>query len=401
MNYKPIKINFIPMFYRLNKNGKCVIKCRLRYNDEKIEFSTGIFIIPESWNRKNQNVHPPNQENDFINSELSLIKNKLNQAFLLLKVQEKSFTLEDVILIFKGETPKKEKGLISYFESYLEKKKKLIDIEIKDSTWKKFNYVLNDVKSFIEWKFQKKDIELNKVDKFFLDDFEYFLKTEKRQSQVTINKVIQRLKGIFKLAYDEKFIDSLMFQGHKAKRVNKTIVYLSHEELNKIESHIFHQERLEKIRDLFIFCCYTGLPYNEMANLKKENISVSFDNNLWIKIKREKTQGNLSIPMLPKAIEIMEKYQNENSELVFNLISNQKFNSYLKEIAFIIGINKNLTHHVARKTFASTILLYNDVSIEVVSKLLGHSKISITQEYYAEVADKKISSVINELSKKL
>jgi hypothetical protein len=102
MNYKPLKINFIPMFYRLNKYGKCVIKCRLRFNDEKIEFSTGIFIIPESWNRKNQNVHPPNQENDYINSELSLIKNKLNQAFLLLKVQEKSFTLEDVILIFKG-----------------------------------------------------------------------------------------------------------------------------------------------------------------------------------------------------------------------------------------------------------------------------------------------------------
>jgi len=154
------------------------------------------------------------------------------------------------------------------------------------------------------------------------------------------------------------------------------------------------------IQDLFIFCCYTGLAYNEMVNLEKQNIQLGFDNINWIQMKREKTQRQLSIPILPKAQEIIYKYLTESNR-IFPSISNQKFNSYLKEIAAIIGIEKRLTHHTVRKTFASTVLLYNDVPMEIVSELLGHSNMTITQESYWKIVQKKVSEAIKNLAEKL
>nr|WP_317173151.1 site-specific integrase [Flavobacterium soyangense] len=150
------------------------------------------------------------------------------------------------------------------------------------------------------------------------------------------------------------------------------------------------------IQNLFIFCCYTGLAYNEMTNLKKNNIQIGFDMRNWIQMKREKTQRQISIPILPKAQEIIDKYS-KDSDYIFPSISNQKFNSYLKEIAAITGIEKRLTHHTARKTFASTVLLYNDVPMEIVSELLGHSNMTITQESYGKIVQKKVSKEIKKL----
>jgi len=138
-----------------------------------------------------------------------------------------------------------------------------------------------------------------------------------------------------------------------------------------------------------VFSCYTGLPYRELMNLKQSNIIKGFDGNLWIKMKREKTSKELSIPLLPKALVILENYS--NNDQVFPRISNQKYNSYLKEIADLVGIDKRLTTHMARRTFASTVLLFNDVPMEIVSELLGHSSMKITQDSYGKVVQKKIS----------
>ena len=166
-------------------------------------------------------------------------------------------------------------------------------------------------------------------------------------------------------------------------------MFLSPEELESLEQHKFTQSRLQFIKDLFVFSCYTGLPYRELMNLKQSNIVIGFDDNLWIKMKREKTSKELSIPLLPKALEILNKYSNEG--LVFPRISNQRYNSYLKEIAVIVGFEKRLTTHMARRTFASTVLLYNDVPMEIVSELLGHSSMKITQDSYGKVVQKRIS----------
>nr|WP_315167541.1 tyrosine-type recombinase/integrase [uncultured Flavobacterium sp.] len=273
-------------------------------------------------------------------------------------------------------------------------------LEIKQSTYDKFVYVGKDLEAFIKYKYKKSDVSLLELNLQFLDDFDYFLKTMKNQKQVTINKEIQRLRTPIKRAISEGYLDRDPFILHKSKTVRKEIVFLAAEELKILENTLFKQKRLDVIRDLFIFCCYTGLAYNEMSNLEKQNIQIGFDNVNWIQMKREKTNRQISIPILPKAQNIIEKYLTE-SNLIFPPISNQKFNSYLKEIAFITGIEKRLTHHIARKTFASTVLLYNEVPMEIVSELLGHSNMTITQESYGKIVQKKVSEAMVKLKSKI
>jgi integrase len=152
------------------------------------------------------------------------------------------------------------------------------------------------------------------------------------------------------------------------------------------------------VKNLFVFCCYTGLAYNEMASLKRAHIQKGFDGNEWIQMKRKKTGKIVSVPLLPRAKEVLQHYAN-SSELMLPKISNQKINSYLKEMGAILGIQKRITHHTARKTFASTVLLNNDVPMEVVSEILGHSSIKITQEYYGKIVQKRISEEMKRIGR--
>ena len=145
----------------------------------------------------------------------------------------------------------------------------------------------------------------------------------------------------------------------------------------------------------------TGLGFTEMINLKTSDIIKGFDGELWLDIRRNKTQKSYRVPLLQQAKNILELYRNESREAVFPRLSNPKFNAYLKEVAAVVGIEKNLTHHIARKTFATTVLLYNDVPMEIVSELLGHSKISTTQEHYAKVVQRKVSEEMKTLATKL
>ena len=229
----------------------------------------------------------------------------------------------------------------------------------------------------------------------FLSDFEFYLKTEKQIGQITINKIIQRFRKPIKIAVSEGYLVRDPFMLHKSKSVRTQVVFLSPEELQQFEEYEFSQPRLRFVQDLFIFSCYTGLPYNELMHLEHKHIVKGFDGNLWIQMKREKTSKELSIPLLPKAEVILNKY--DGDIFVFPRISNQRYNSYLKEIAAIVGIEKRMTTHMARRTFATTVLLYNDVPMEVVSKLLGHSNMKITQDSYGKIVQKKISDEMEKL----
>lgn len=386
---------------RLNKNNQVPLRCRITYLSKRKIFSMGIFVNPKNWNSSKQMAIPINTENNQINTELSLIKQEINQAFLYLKVQEKSFDVEDIFKQYKGETISKDYGLLEFYQLYLEKQKKLVGLEIKQVTWNKFDYIKNDIEEFIKDYYKKLDIKLKDLDFQLITEFEFYLKTEKKHKQITINKALQRFKKVIKQATIGKYIDNNPFEEHKPKKVISKIVFLTKEELERLENYHFSSKTLNVVKDCYLFCCYTGLAYKEMFELKKENIINNQDDNLWIFMKREKTDRNISVPLvLPKALEIAKKYQSE-SEYILPRISNQSFNRLLKEIASTLNINKNFTHHTARKTFASTILLNNDIPMEVVSKLLGHSKISTTQEYYADVLPNKLVEQMKKLSIKL
>jgi len=395
MHQEKISILFVINQAKTNQKGICPIYCRITINKERKQFSTGNSINPKDWNSKKQLAESKQIDYKVLNGQLSLIKQKINNIYFKLQIENATIKVDDIIDSYFQKPSKKEDSVISYLNKDLEKLKKLIGKDLKLSTWNKFNYAYNDVASFIKFSFKKKDIPLNELNLNFLEEFEYYLKTEKNNKQVTINKAIQRFRKPIKNAISEGYLDKDPFLMYKAIRVKKEIVFLTSDELNKLENYSFEQTRLNQVRDLFVFCCYTGLAYNEMTNLKSDNISIGFDNMEWIQMKREKTSKQIAIPILPKAKSILNKYDNTLPKF-----SNQKVNSYLKEIAAIVGINKNITHHIARKTFASTILLYNDVPMEIVSELLGHSNMTITQESYGKIVQKKVSDAIINLSKK-
>jgi integrase/recombinase XerD len=400
MTTDTFKILFVQGKFRTNKKNQSPLYCRLTLNGIRKQFSIGIYIETDYWDAKNQLVLKSHKSSTLYNSQIEAIKSKFNSIFLILKLEGNFFTLQDIHDKYFGKELKKNEFVFSYYKQYLSKIKKLVGKQIKDSTYNKFVYVGNHLESFLKWKYKKTDFLLNDLNQQFLDDFEYYLKTEKEQEQVTINKTIQRFRKPIKQAISEGYLDKDPFILHKTKTVRKTVVFLTSEELKTFEETVLVQKRLSMIQDLFVFCCYTGLAYIEMSNLEKRHIQLGFDGCNWIQMKREKTQRQISIPILPKAQNIIDKYTSERNT-IFPSISNQKFNSYLKEISAITGIDKRLTHHIARKTFASTVLLYNDVPMEIVSELLGHSNMTITQESYGKVVQKKVSEEMKKLKLKI
>ena len=178
---KNIRITFVLAKSRLNQLGKCSIRCRITHEKKRYEFSTGLFVKPKEWFNSAQEVRPSSKDNDFINTQLSLIKQKINQAFLFLQLLEEEFDVEDIYNYYRGDTiNKKLTGVIEFYNDYLDKLKKLISKDFKFKTYRKFEEILNDVRQFILIKYKKKELSLSKLDYNFIENFEFYLKTERK-----------------------------------------------------------------------------------------------------------------------------------------------------------------------------------------------------------------------------
>jgi site-specific recombinase XerD len=254
------------------------------------------------------------------------------------------------------------------------------------------------------------DIYLSQLSYKFLIGFEKFLREyqpddhHKPCGQNTIMKHIERLRKVVNMAIKYEWLEKDPFINFKPNFIRTSREFLTIAELTAIEDKKLSISRLNQIRDLFVFSCYTGLSYIDVYNLTPQNISLGIDNNHWLSTSRKKTEQPVKIPLLPKALEIIEKYKAHPKVLatgkLLPVYSNQRLNSYLKEIADLCGIKKNLTFHIARHTFATTITLTNGVPIETVSKLLGHASIRTTQ-IYAKVIEQKLGEDMNVLKAKL
>ena len=394
-NYK-LAVLFFLQRNRTNKMGKCPIRCRITFLKTRKEFSTGIFIIPDDWDSGKQKASPPSTENTLLNNKLSLIHQQIDKAFLMLQILPNDFDVDDIYRKYKGEDSKEEISILGAYDLHNEKTKKLIGIDFNELSWSRYLESRRKVSLFITKFYKRKDVKLKDLDLKFIKDLEYFFKIDLKLKQATVYRSIQRVKKIIQFAIAENYLKKDPFHLYKNKKYKTVIVYLTDEELKRLEKHTFNQIRLQQVKDLFIFCCYTGLAYTEMTTLTTNNIEVGFDGNEWIQMIRKKTNRVISIPVLPKAKEILEKYENELPKT-----SNQKFNSYLKEISALLSIDKKLTHHIARKTFATTVLLYNDVPMEIVSELLGHSNVKVTQASYAKVVQQSVSKEMKKVHSKL
>jgi integrase len=281
-----------------------------------------------------------------------------------------------------------------------------MDSVLKPGTMKNYYTTEKYLNRFLFEKLKTNDIYLKQLNYRFITDFEYYLrnyKNSKRQLMLTNNGVmkhLERLKKIINLSIKLEWIIKNPFQKFQLKFDKYDRQYLTERELGLLENTYFKQERLERVKDIFIFSCYTGLSYIDVKELTIHQIVKRMDNKYWIHTKREKTNEVVKIPILPKGLEIIEKYKHmselSNETKLLPLCSNQKTNSYLKEIMKACRIHKNVTFHVARHTFATTVMLTNGVPLETVSKLLGHTKLSTTQ-IYARVLDTKINEDIDNL----
>lgn len=397
-----IKVLFFLYKNKRNKQNKAPIYCRLTLDKKRRHFSTGFFIPLDDWNVTTHSVRESNNLANPINTKLSILERKIMEITLKYEVNERGYTIDGIWNEINGKAKDNIKGLLQAFDIHNNNMELLVGKSHSMTTVKKFKSIRKQLKEFIQFKYKQDDILLSNIKMKFLTDFEYYMITEKEMKQISINKTIQRLRKIIKFSIANEYIAKDPFLLYKAKSVKLEVIYLSPEELKKLEEYNFTSERLIRVRDCFVFCCYTGLPYTEMANLKSQHIIIGVDGKDWIKMQRQKTDKPLMIPLLPLPKKLLKKYapSDENAPLL-PIISNQKFNAYLKEISGILGIKKKLSHHVARKTFASTVLLYNDVPMEIVSELLGHSDIKITQKHYAKVANRKVGSQMDILSNKL
>ena len=393
-----LSVIFLLSRTKLNSRGKCPIRCRLTYRKRRKEFSTGLFVEPAKWNLKNYSV-----ENDLgqTNQQLALIKQGVNQAYMYLQICQTPFEVDDILRKYKGENLTKEIGVNEIYRMHTERLRKLVGKEIQLVTLRKYIESGNHVSDFIRWKFKSDDISTSKIKSNFVEEFEFYLITEKNLQNSTINKVIQRFRRVIRYAISEDYLSKDPFLLYRPRTIKKEVVFLTKGELKQLEEKELDIMRLQKVRDMFVFCCYTGLGFKEMVNLKRTDIIEEFDGRRWIHVRRQKTGRMYKVPLLPKALSIIKKYEVISGTNVLPNICNQPFNTYLKEIASIAGIRKHLTHHIARKTFATTVLLYNNVPIEIVSKLLGHSKIQTTQDYYGRILDKQVSRAISLLEEKL
>jgi len=388
-----------------NKFGEVKIYCRIFSPTKRVNLSTGESVHPTFWKHELKRVSKDCPRSKIINDHLDRIEYRIRKIIYKLEDENKHICPQTIKDEIEGKT-NKDRSLLDVFDFYITQH----NSRSTKRTLKNYLYSKQRIETFLLLKKSKTNVYLKEVNLAFITEFENFLCADQGIKPISANKHTQRLKTVMKFATKMGFISSNPLLTHeRLKEQKKEIIFLTEDELEKLENKHFKVERLGKIRDLFIFSCYTGLAYQEIKELTSENLIKGIDGKLWLSYTRFKTLNTngipINIPLLNKALRIIQHYSIDPDAVINNKLlpvpSNQKFNAYLKEIADLCEINKELTTHVARKTFATTITLANDVPIETVSQALGHSSIKITQQYYAKVVPQKIMRDMNKLELKL
>ncbi|WP_218024239.1 site-specific integrase, partial [Flavobacterium aquatile] len=388
---------------KANNEGICPIYARVTIQSKRFEFSANKYVNPERWLGEGSKVKGTNEEARTINSHLDYLKNQVLEAEKRLFKKDIKVTSENLKNeLFRATETKRM--LIPIFQDHNNKIKELVGKEYAPGTLERYKTSLSHTKEFLLWKYKVSDIEINKIDHAFVTDYEFWLRSVRNCSNNTAVKYIKNFNKIIKLCLANDWLDKNPFANYKSKVKEVERVYLSEEEIQNIIEKDFKTERLSLVRDIFLFSCFTGLAYIDVKNLTKSHVSLGIDGEKWIFTHRQKTETASKIPILPFTQMIIDKYadhpQNNNQDKLLPILSNQKMNTYLKEIAGVCEIEKELTFHIARHTFATTVTLTNGVPIESVSKMLGHKNLRTTQ-HYAKVLDRKVSDDMAILKQKL
>lgn len=387
---------------KASKNGLLPIYQRITINGTRIELSTSKFVEKSKWNTAAGKIKGNSEEARLINSYLDILNAKAYETEKWMVNNNQEINAQTFKNKFLG-VEERQRKLMVIFEDHNKRMKELVGKEFSINTYKKYETALSHTKNFLKYQYKLNDISIKQVDIAFINDFDFYLRNTKNCNNNSTIKYIRNFGKIVKQCYVNGWIEKDPFLNYKGKVKEIERTYLSEDEIESLINKEFKIKRLELVRDMFIFSCFTGLAYIDVFNLTKSNIVIGIDGEKWISTHRQKTESASKIPILPVTQMIIDKYENHplciNENRLTPILSNQKMNAYLKELADICEIDKELTFHIARHTFATTVTLSNGVPIETVSKMLGHTNLKTTQ-HYAKILDKKISEDMQVLKAK-
>lgn len=331
-------------------DGTLPIMCRITIDGQASRFNTKVSINPTIWDAKASIVRGRSKEAIEVNSLLDTIKTSIYNVYHDLLTKENNVNAERVKNIFLG-FEIKHQTVLELFQRHNDDVAKLVGISKSKETLQKYEVARKRMADFIKEYYHVSDISLKEVNHMFLHNFQIYLMTTCKCKENTTAKFLQRFRTIIIMAKNNGWIHVDPFANFKIRFKKTDRGYLTQQEIDIIMQKEFASERLERVKDIFIFSCFCGLAYIDVKNLREENIRTSFDGGTWIIGKREKTGVSYSVPLLDIPKQIIEKYSGKLPDnKVLPVMSNQKMNEYLKEIGTICGINKELTYHLARHT---------------------------------------------------
>lgn len=400
-------LTFNVLFYILKnkqrKNGEAPVYARITVNGIRREFQIKRTVPFELWNQDRECSTGKDKVAKETNVYIETVRSKLYQIYRKLVLADKVITADLVRDLYFG-NDEGQKTLLKVFDEYNGRIRELIGNGFVDKTVIRYEGTARYLKEFIKTKYGWTDIPLNHLTIAFIQDFDTFLKTKKKCGHNTAITRLKNLKRVIHVALENEWLDKDPFISYKFRVEAVEPEFLTIEELREVMSKELNIPRIARVRDVFVFCCFTGLAFSDVQQLKAEHIVTDNKGNTWIRKCRQKTKNMCNIPLLPWASELLNKYKDDPecqlSGTLLPVPTNQRMNAYLKEIADVCGIQKDLTTHCARHTFATSISLANGASLENVSKMLGHSNINMTR-HYARVLDQNISRDMEKIKNQL
>lgn len=394
-----ITLHFYAKKTKANVAGLVPIYIRLTVDGERLEFSSKKFIEKSKWSDDLSKMKGSSEEARSINNYLDSIKSQVIDAQMTLTHKKEVLTIDNFRKLLFAESDS-QRMLLPIYRDHNNRIEELLGNGYAPGTLERFKISLKHLEEFLTWKYNITDVAIDKIDFAMITDFDFYLHSVKNCNNNTAVKYVRNFRKIVKICLNNDWLEKDPFVKYDGKMKEVETEFLTEEEIQSIYSKNFRTPRLELVRDIFIFCCFTGLAYVDIKGLTNDHIGFGIDGQKWIFKNRQKTDTKSKIPLLPIPEELIEKYATHpkclNEDRVLPVLSNQKMNSYLKEISDLCGITKEITFHMARHTFATSVTLSNAVPIESVSKMLGHKNIQTTQ-HYARVLDKKVSEDMQNL----
>lgn len=395
-------ISFVLKRNKAKDTENIPIYVRLIINKHRLEISTKRSIEPIFWDIKKQEAKKSYHSYKELNEHLLVIRNKLYACQTELLQTNKIITAQRIKDLFLGNTQQTVSTIIQVSTLHLQEMEQFLGKSSTYGNYKNYKTTHKYILEFIPLVYKKKDLPLDEINYSFIKKYEYFLQTEKSCTQNGTMKQMQRLKKVFNWAIKNEYLIENPFKNYTISFKKYDRGYLTLEEITKIEKLTDLSKKLQYTKDFFVFQLYTGLAYSDMIDLKTDDIVKGIDNEYWIIKNRVKTDAKITVPLLPLTLDIIFRYTDLSilGNIVFPKISNQKINKNLKDLGKLAEIKKPLSTHLARHSAATTVWLQNGISIEVVSKMLGHTKISTTQ-VYGRIVEEKIADEMKELRDKL